>query len=71
MQEKIAFEERECAKEIELHSSFAYTSCVDIHGQKQPSSGVLNKRCSENMRQIYRRTLMSKCEFNKVALQLY
>ena len=26
------------------------------------------KRCSENMQQIYRRTLLPKCDFNKVAL---
>ena len=35
--------------------------------QKQPSRGVLKKRYSENMQQIYRRTLMLKCDFNKVA----
>ena len=34
------------------------------------SRGVLGKRCSENMHQIYRRTQMPKCDFNKVALQL-
>ena len=28
-------------------------------------------RCYENMQQIYRRTPMPKCDFNKVALQLY
>ena len=34
---------------------------------QQPSRGVLRKRCSENMQQIYRRrTPMSKCEFNKL-----
>ena len=38
--------------------------------QKQPSSGVLRKRCSENMQNIYRRAPMPKCGFNKVALQL-
>ena len=27
------------------------------------------KRCSENMQQIYRRTPMPKCDFNKVAKQ--
>ena len=32
---------------------------------------VLIKRCSENMQQIYRRTLMSKCDFNKFVLKLY
>ena len=39
---------------------------LPIHSQKQSSRGVLRKRCSENMQQIYRRTLMSKCDFNKV-----
>ena len=37
--------------------------------QKQPSRGVLRKRCYENMQQIYKRTPMPKCDFNKVALQ--
>ena len=37
--------------------------------QKQPSSGVLKKRGSKIMQQIYRVTRMSKCDFNKVALQ--
>ena len=39
--------------------------------QKQSSRGFLRKRCSENIQQIYRRTPMPKCDFNKVALQLY
>ena len=39
--------------------------------QKQPSRGVLKKKCSENMQQIYRRTPMRKHDFNKVAKQLY
>ena len=34
--------------------------------QKQPSKGVLMKGCSNNMQQIYRRTPMPKCNFNKV-----
>ena len=37
--------------------------------QKQPPRGVPRKRCSENMQQIYRRTPMPKCDFNKVAKQ--
>ena len=37
--------------------------------QKQPSRGVSKKRCSENMQQIYRRTHMPKCDFNKIAFQ--
>ena len=32
--------------------------------------GGLQKGCSENMQQIYRRTPMPKCDFNKVAKQL-
>ena len=36
-------------------------------GQKQPPRGVPRKKCSENMQQIYRRTRMPKCDFNKVA----
>ena len=33
--------------------------------------GVPVKRCSENMLQIYSRTPMRKCDFKKVAKQLY
>ena len=33
--------------------------------QRQPSRGVPSKICSENMQQIYRRTPMPKCDFNK------
>ena len=36
--------------------------------QKQPPRGVSRKSCSENMQQIYMRTPMPKCDFNKVAL---
>ena len=32
--------------------------------QKQPPRGVLKKKCSENMQQIYRRTQIPKCDFN-------
>ena len=35
--------------------------------QKQPPRGVPRKRCYENMQEIYSRTHMPKCEFNKVA----
>ena len=38
--------------------------------QKQPSRDVLRKRCSENIQQIYRRTPMPKCDYNKVAIGL-
>ena len=39
--------------------------------EKQPPRSVPRKRCSENMQQSYRRTPMPKCNFNKVAKQLY
>ena len=39
--------------------------------QKQPSRGAVKKRCFENMQQIYRITPMPKCDFNKVAKQVY
>ena len=39
--------------------------------QKQSPSGVPRKTCSENIQQIYRRTPMPKCDFNKLAKQLY
>ena len=39
-------------------------------GQKQPSVGVLIKRWSENMEQVYRKTHMPKCDFKKVAKQV-
>ena len=38
---------------------------------KQPSMCFLRKRCFEIMQQIYRRAPMPKCEFNKVAEQVY
>ena len=45
-------------------------SCVRkdfIINQNQPPKGVLSKRCSEYMQQIYKRTPMPKCDFHKVA----
>ena len=44
---------------------------VHGRGQKQPPRGVLNKRYSANIQQIYRRAPMSKCGFNKVEKQVY
>ena len=34
--------------------------------RNRPPKGVLRKRCSENTQQIYRRTLMTTCDFSKV-----
>ena len=39
--------------------------------QKQPPRGVVKRRYAENMQQIFRRTPMPKCDFNKVAMHLY
>ena len=32
--------------------------------------GIFRKKCSQSMQQIYKRTPMPKCDFNKVAKQL-
>ena len=65
--------------EVKFQSVFFVFLSYQLHSmkhltfikQKQPPGGVPRKRCSENMQQIYRRTPMSKCDFKKVALQLY
>ena len=41
---------------------------ISLTVQKQPSRSVLKKRCSENMQQIYNKTPILKCDFNKVAV---
>ena len=48
---------------------FCISQCMSF--QKQPSSGFLRKRFFVYMHQIYRRTPMPKCDFNKVAKQLF
>ena len=55
-------------KQVKIHILDSETS---FKYQQQPPRGVPRNRCSENMQQIYRRTHMPKCDFNKVALQLY
>ena len=55
-------------KEVKIHILDSETS---FKYQQQPPRGVPRNWCSENMQQIYRRTPMPKCDFNKVALQLY
>ena len=44
---------------ILLHGKVVLTNQI----QKQPPTGVLKKRCSEYMQQIYRRTPMPNCDF--------
>ena len=54
-----------------LSNIMTYYSHKNANRQKQPVRGVLRNRCSENIQQIYRRTPLLKCDFTKVALQLY
>ena len=56
---------------IKLVSICLKNELVEKMLQKQPCRGVLRKRCSEKMQQIYRRTPMPKYDFNKLVLQLY
>ena len=37
--------------------------CLSVIIQKQPSKDAFRKRCSENIRWIYRRIRMPKCDF--------
>ena len=59
---------------LEIFDTKFYSSIVlkrfTFNKQKQTTRGVLRKKFSKNM-QIYRRTLMPKCDFNKVTSQLY
>ena len=55
-----------CVYQTKLNLCFNY----DRNSRSSPPSiDVLRNRCSENMQQIYRRTPMPRCNFNKVALQ--
>ena len=57
--------------EVVIYSflNFGKKAMIITSLQKQPTRVVLMKTRSENMQQIYRRTLTPKCDFNKVALQ--
>ena len=61
---------------IQRNSESQLTKFHEMHTskfffQKQPSRGILRKRHSENLQQIYRRTPMPKCDFNKFTNQLF
>ena len=59
-------------RKIRLNTRFKTTwETKNYKTQKQPPRGIPRKRCSEDMQQIYRRTPMLKCDFNKVASQIY
>ena len=49
-----------------LNLSFKLAATI----RSNPPEEFLGKRCCKNMQQIYRRTPMPKCDFNKVAKQL-
>ena len=56
-----------------LHFYVLSLFCSILCNKKQPSRGVLRKRCSEyaaNLHPWPRRTPMPKCDFNKVALDV-
>ena len=56
-------------KKVNVSRSFILQKRTVINQcQKQPSRGVLKKRCSENIQQMYWRTPVAKCDFNKVAM---
>ena len=44
-------------------------SCCSVNVQKQAFLGVLQKGCSAKTQQIYWRSPIQKCHFNKVAWQ--
>ena len=64
----ILFLKRLQDKETEFFAQKIYNSDLVSVNQKKPQTGVLRKRCSENMQQICRRPPMPKCDFNKDAL---
>ena len=47
-----------------IHALMIKKNVITMSGTEQPSRGILRKKCSENMQQIYRRT--PKCDFNRV-----
>ena len=61
-----------CKRALRIHKKWDKSSSkkkvglVASYLQKQPSRGVLRKRCSGNMQQIYRRTPMPKRDFNNI-----
>ena len=53
-----------------LTEHYKATAAVDLqYSEAATQRCVLRKKCSENVQQIYRRTPMPKCDFNKVAKQ--
>ena len=55
---------------LKSSGSIDETLAWDVLDEQKQQCGVFIKRCSENMQQIYRRTLIPKCDFNKVVTLL-
>ena len=55
----------DCTKANNQEVTYPEVIWVHCYSQKQPSVGVLIKKCSENIQQVYRITLILKCDFNK------
>ena len=53
-----------------LHFKFCQMIYLFNTFQKHPPRGVPRKWCSENMQKICRRRPMSKCDFNKVVIEI-
>ena len=58
---------RQKNKCISRYNVVLLVSCYSVNVQKQPSIGVIQKMCFAKTQQIYRRSPVQKCEFNKVA----
>ena len=66
--ERISFKFKQLMRKGNINGVlWLLTNNMNNHCQKEPFRGVLRKRCSENMQQIYRRIPVQKCDFNKVA----
>ena len=57
------FREHSSTRMLESWFYLMISMFLFFYFEKQPSRGVLSKKCSENMPQIYRGTPMQKCNF--------
>ena len=56
---------------LHIRKHYVIHFCCLFLKSSKAFSCILKKISSKNTQQIYRRTLMPKCDFNKVALRLY
>ena len=75
IEQRITYSLREVFSLLILGITFALPIILTIYDttcslrQKQPSRGILKKRCSENMQQIHKRIPMSKCDCKATLLK--